>query len=90
MDDFHKYPFLVRPLTEEEGGGWLIEFPDLPGCMTDGDTIEEAIQNAPDAMKSWIGTAKEFGDPIPEPFSRFKKSADPAPFHSGNIVAAHA
>jgi len=47
------YPFQVRPLTEEEGGGYLIEFPDLPGCLSDGATIEEAIANGADALRSW-------------------------------------
>jgi len=61
------YPFQVRPLTEEEGGGYLIEFPDLPGCLSDGATIEEAIANGADALQSWIATAREFGDPIPPP-----------------------
>ena len=40
-----EYRFTVRPMTAEEGGGYLIEFPDLPGCMSDGETIEEAIAN---------------------------------------------
>jgi hypothetical protein len=44
------YRFTVRPLPEEEGGGYLIEFPDLPGCMSDGETIEEAITNGIDAI----------------------------------------
>lgn len=61
------YPFQVRPLAEEEGGGYLIEFPDLPGCLSDGATIEEAIANGADALRSWIATAREFGDPIPPP-----------------------
>jgi antitoxin HicB len=39
------YRFTIRPLREDEGGGYLIEFPDLPGCMSDGATIEEAILN---------------------------------------------
>jgi len=60
------YPFQVRPLTEE-GGGYLIEFPDLPGCLSDGETIEEAIANGADALRSWIGTARAAGDPIPPP-----------------------
>ena len=37
------YPFVVRRLGEEEGGGYPVEFPDLPGCMSDGETTEEAI-----------------------------------------------
>lgn len=62
-----KYPASIRPLTEAEGGGYFIEFPDLPGCVADGESIEDAIKNAQDALKSWLKTAKEFGDPIPEP-----------------------
>jgi antitoxin HicB len=61
------YPFQVRPLTDEEGGGYLIEFRDLPGCLSDGETIEDAIRNGPDAVRSWIETAREFGDPVPPP-----------------------
>jgi antitoxin HicB len=62
-----KYPVTIRPLTKEEGGGYLVEFPDLPGCMADGETVEEALNEAESAMKSWIETAKNFGDDIPEP-----------------------
>lgn len=62
-----KYPAILRPLSDTEGGGFLIEFPDLPGCMADGSTIEAAIQEGEDAINSWIKTAKEMGDPIPEP-----------------------
>jgi WD40 repeat protein len=40
---------VTRPLPEDEGGGYLIEFPDLPGCMSDGETIEEATTNGLDA-----------------------------------------
>ncbi len=69
MDEQLKYPFEIRNLSEEEGGGYLISFPDLPGCISDGDTIEEAIKNGIDAMNSWIETAQEFNDSIPEPFS---------------------
>lgn len=62
-----KYPISIRPLTKEEGGGYLAEFPDLPGCMADGETVEDALHEAEDALQAWIATAKEFGDPIPEP-----------------------
>lgn len=67
MDKQLKYPFEIRPLSEEEGGGYLMSFPDLPGCVSDGETIEDAIINGIDAINSWIETAKEFNDPIPEP-----------------------
>jgi len=61
------YPFEVRPLSKQEGGGYLISFPDLPGCISDGETPEEAIKNGLDAAKSWLKTAKEFKDPMPQP-----------------------
>jgi len=61
------YPFSIRPLTEDEGGGYLIEFPDVPGCMSDGESPEEAIINGRDALKCTLLTLKEFGGPIPAP-----------------------
>lgn len=67
MNSKLKYPVTIRPLTKEEGGGYLVEFPDLPGCIADGETVEEALNEAESAMKSWIETAKSFGDSIPEP-----------------------
>lgn len=43
--EIYDYPFFVRPLNSDEGGGYYIEFTDLPGCISDGDTVEEAIEN---------------------------------------------
>ena len=62
-----KYPISIRPLTNEEGSGYLAEFPDLPGCIADGETVEEALHEAEDALQAWLATAKEFGDEIPQP-----------------------
>jgi antitoxin HicB len=53
------YLFTIRQLSKEDGGGYLIEFPDLPGCMSDGETIEEAVANGHDAIICWINAAKE-------------------------------
>jgi predicted RNase H-like HicB family nuclease len=47
------YRFTIRPLFEDKGRGYLIEFPDLPGRMSDGATIEDAITNGIDAMHGW-------------------------------------
>ena len=44
----NEYPIRVRKLTKEEGGGYLAEFPDLPGCMADGDTPAEALKKSED------------------------------------------
>lgn len=62
-----QYPFEVAPLPPDEGGGWLVTFPDLPGCMADGATIAEALREAEDALESYVKTAQEFGDPLPPP-----------------------
>ena len=59
-----KYPVNIRPLLEEEGGGFLVEYPDLPGCMADGATIEDALHEGEDAVKAWIATAKAEGAKI--------------------------
>ena len=61
------YPFEMRPLSKEEGNGWLITFPDLPGCMSDGETPEETIRNGKDALECWIQACKEAGREIPLP-----------------------
>ena len=61
------YPFIARPLSEDDGGGYLVEFPDLPGCVADGETIEDALKEAEDAITSWLRTCEEHGDPLPSP-----------------------
>ena len=49
-----EYPIVVEPLSVEEGGGFLATVPDLPGCMSDGATPEEAVSNIQDAIAAWI------------------------------------
>jgi antitoxin HicB len=75
------YRFTIQPLPEDEGGGYLIEFPDLPGCMSDGATIEGAItkvptpraagskQCAPGAFRSLRRPAPERHEPAGQRFS---------------------
>ncbi|MCL2633786.1 MAG: type II toxin-antitoxin system HicB family antitoxin [Oscillospiraceae bacterium] len=59
-----KYPFV---LEQDEDGSYFIEYPDLPGCMTCGATIEEVLKLGDDAKKSWIVSALRDGDFVPEP-----------------------
>jgi len=59
--------FEVRTLSIEEGGGYLVTFPELPGCMSDGETIEEAIINASDAEKEWLLASKAWGKETNKP-----------------------
>jgi antitoxin HicB len=64
-----KYSFTIRPLSTEDGGGFLIEYPDLPGCHSDGETPEQAIVNGRDAVRSYLLSCRKHGDPIPKPSS---------------------
>lgn len=57
--NFEDYRFELRPLTEQEGGGWLITWPDLPGCMSDGETPEQAIEHGREAFAEWFAVAGE-------------------------------
>lgn len=62
-----RYPVIVSPLPAEDGGGFLARAPDLPGCMSDGDTPQEALTNVQDAIESWLEAAQELGREIPRP-----------------------
>ena len=53
-----------------EDAVFIAEIPELPGCMAHGDTQNEALKNAQDAMSAWIEYAQELGRPIPEPRGR--------------------
>ncbi|MDX1968260.1 MAG: type II toxin-antitoxin system HicB family antitoxin [Planctomycetaceae bacterium] len=61
----NSYPFTIRPLAEEDGGGFAIEYPDLPGCISDGHTPEEAFANGCDAVKSFLLSCVEHGEAFP-------------------------
>ena len=50
---------LIEPLSEEDGGGFFATVPDLPGCMSDGETPEEALVNVQDAILAWIEAATD-------------------------------
>ncbi|MCZ2290704.1 MAG: type II toxin-antitoxin system HicB family antitoxin [Burkholderiales bacterium] len=63
------YPFEIRPLTEEEGRGYLISYPDFAECLSDGETIEEALANGREALMETIAALKARKLPIPRPNS---------------------
>jgi len=56
----------------EEDGSFVAEVPELPGCMADGRTYQEAIANIESAIQEWIDTANELGRRIPEPKGRLQ------------------
>ena len=61
----HKYEIIIYWSREDEV--FVAEVPELPGCTAHGDTHAAALANADEAIRLWIDTAKEFGDPVPEP-----------------------
>jgi predicted RNase H-like HicB family nuclease len=61
----HKYEIILY--WSNEDSIFVAEVPELPGCMAHGATQETALANANEAIQLWIDTAKEFGDPVPEP-----------------------
>ena len=65
--NIHAYRFTVRPLTSEEGGGYLVEYPEIPGCMSDGETVEEAIANGREALRDTLQFLKATGRKAPQP-----------------------
>jgi antitoxin HicB len=52
-------------ITKQRGGGYLVEFPELPGCLTEGATLAEARRNAREALSGWLFVAIKHGDHIP-------------------------
>jgi len=57
------YPAVFLPF--EEGTGYTVEVPDLPGCITEGDTLADAILMAEDAASGWVLDELEEGKPVP-------------------------
>lgn len=60
-----RYEILIYWSAEDSA--YLAEVPELPGCMADGSSYQEALKNAEVIIREWIETARELGRPIPEP-----------------------
>jgi len=67
--DLNGYSVRLVQLLEEDGGGWLAEVPELDGCMSDGETPDDALSNVADAIECWLAAAVETNAPIPKPSS---------------------
>ena len=67
MAKIDEYQVTLSALSKDDGGGFLAEILELPGCIADGETKEEALRNISDAIESWISTAKAEGRDIPDP-----------------------
>jgi predicted RNase H-like HicB family nuclease len=65
-----EYAIVIEPLSDEDGGGYLARVPELAGCMSDGETPEDAATNVQDAIKAWIEAAQDLGHEVPVPARR--------------------
>ncbi len=61
----YKYEIIIY--WDNQDGVYIADVPELPGCSAHGKTYNAALDNAKKAIRLWIDTAKEFGDPVPEP-----------------------
>lgn len=65
MKSMDKYEIII--FWSDEDNAFVAEVPELPGCMAHGSTQEDAFSSIREAMRLWQDTAREFGDPIPQP-----------------------
>ena len=69
IDDYMSLNYRMEIVEDKEEGGFVVSYPELPGCITCGETMESAIANAQDAKKAWVQAALEEGIEIHEPDS---------------------
>lgn len=67
LSEYLSLAYRMEIVEDKEEGGFVVSYPDLPGCITCGETIETAVANALDAKKAWMEAALEEGIEIREP-----------------------
>ena len=67
IDEYMCLPYTLELTPDTDEGGFVASYPDLPGCLSVGDTAEEAVANAADAKRAWLEAAIEDGVEIQEP-----------------------
>ena len=65
--DYMSLPYRLEIVEDKSEGGYVASYPDLPGCLTCGDILEEVVKNADDVKREWLLAAMEEGIDIPEP-----------------------
>ena len=70
LEDYLQVSYPLQIVEDKEEGGFVASYPDLAGCITCGETIEETIVNAQDAKQLWIEAALKDGIKIPTPHAR--------------------
>ena len=71
LDEYMSLPYRMEFVEDKEEGGYTVYFPELPGCLTCGEDIQTAYNNAVDAKREWLKASMEEGIAIPEPESGY-------------------
>ena len=69
IEEYMHLPYRMELIPDTVESGFAVRFPELPGCLTCADSLEEAVGNAADCKKEWLTAAMEDGIDIPEPAS---------------------
>ena len=69
IEDYMAMPYRMEIVEDSDEGGFVASYPDLPGCISCGETVEAAAANAQDAKRAWLEAAMEDGIAIREPDS---------------------
>lgn len=67
LNEYMELSYRMEIVPDVEEGGYVVTFPDLPGCITCGETLESAVSNASDAKKAWLEAALAEGIEIAKP-----------------------
>ena len=76
LNDYMAMSYRMEIIEDKDEGGFVVSYPDLPGCITCGETVESAVENALDAKKAWLEAALEDGVEIHEPDSLERSLAE--------------
>lgn len=74
IEHYMNLPYKMEITPDIDEGGFVVSFPELPGCITCGATMESAIENAMDAKRAWLEAELEEGKEIPQPDNTDKYS----------------
>lgn len=69
LDEYLRLSYRIEIVPDIHEGGYIVRFPELPGCLTCGENLESALQNAEDCKRVWLSAALEDKITIPEPAS---------------------
>lgn len=94
LNEYLALPYRMEIVEDREEGGYVVSYPDLPGCLTCGETIESAVENARDAKRVWLEAALKRAYPFRSrtvwritPGSSSPPAPQPAPRSGGALPA---